>query len=181
MPERIDRIAPKYLVLGEILRPHGIRGEVRMRVHCDDPQQLQRLDAVYVGKSAHDQRPRQLNLNNLRFNRQYALLKFAGYDSRGQADALRGLLVMIDIDSAPPLAEGEYFLFQLIGLTVVADDQEIGLVREVMQTGANDVYVVASERHGDVLIPAHDDTILRIDFEAGRIDMSLPEGLLPGD
>ena len=171
---------PDFLVIGEVLRPHGVRGEVRMRVITDDREQLRDLEYVYLGKSPGDARKRKLELAGCRFNKAYALLSFAGCASRDQAERLRDQLVMIDMAQAAPLEDGQYYLFQLIGMRVLADDQELGRIREVLQTGANDVYIIDSDPHGELLIPAHEETIADIDFEARAITMTLPEGLLPG-
>ncbi len=181
MPDSIEHKQPKYLVLGEILRPHGVKGEVRMRIVTDYPERLTELDAIYIGKSATDKHITRLSLKQVRFNKSYALLTLEGYRNRNEAERLRSKVVMVDIENAVPLEEGEYYLFQLIGLTVIADNQDIGRVREVLQTGANDVYIVDSGEYGEILIPAHEETIIKIDFDAAIITMSLPEGLLPPD
>ena len=179
MTADIARKRPKYLVLGEILRPHGIKGEVRMRIVTDYPERLPELDSVYIGKSATDKDIARLGLKRVRFNKNYALLTLEGCCNRNEADRLRGKVAMVDIDDAAPLEDGEYYLFQLIGLQVVAGDETVGRVKEVLQTGANDVYVVEGGKYGEVLIPAHAETISSIDFDAEVITMSLPEGLLP--
>jgi len=176
---KIERRTPQYLTLGKISRPHGVRGEVRMRIVTNYPEQLHDLKTVYLGMSPDDKDIEPVELTKVRFHQDYALLTFKGITNRDQVDRFRKKAVMIDIDSALPLEDGEYYLFQLIGLNVVADDQEIGIVKEVIETGANDVYVVTSEEYGEVLIPAHEETIIKIDFDTEIITMSLPEGLLP--
>lgn len=150
-----------------------------MRVLTDDPEGLTQLDSVYLGESPNDAAPRQYEMKGLRFNKQYALLSLEGCRSRNEAELLRDKKVLIRIDQAAPLEDGQYFLFELVGLRVIADHTEIGRVKEVLQTGANDVYVVDGAKFGEVLIPAHDETILNIDFDAGLITMALPDGLLP--
>lgn len=175
----VQRNQPQFLLIGEILRPHGVRGELRMRVLSDDRAFLTQLDSIYLGDSGNDAAPRQYQLTGIRFNKQYALLSLEGCRSRNDAELLRDKQVLIRNDQAPPLGDGEYYLSELIGLRVVADGAYIGRVKEVLQTGANDVYVVEGEQYGDLLLPAHDETILAIDFDAGVITMLLPEGLLP--
>jgi len=150
-----------------------------MRVLTDDPETLPQLDTVYMGESPDDAEPRRYEMKGLRFNKKYALLHLEGCHTRNDAETLRDKKVLIRLDQAAPLAEGEYYLYELIGLRVFADDLEIGRVKEVLETGANDVYVVEGDEYGEVLIPAHDETILNIDFDAGFITMALPEGLLP--
>ena len=135
-----------------------------MRVLTDYPHHLPQLDSVYLGDSPDDTALELHGLEAVRFNKDLALLSLAGCRNRNDAELLRDKVVMISIDQAAPLEEGEYYLFQLIGLRVIADQIEIGQIKEVLQTGANDVYVVHSDEFGEVLIPAHDETILNIDF-----------------
>lgn len=175
----VEREQPEYLIIGEILRPHGVRGEVRMRVLTDNRDHLQQLESVYIADSPEAPALDRRDILGLRFNKAYALLALENCRSRNDAELLRGKKVMIGIDQAAPLNDGEYYLFELIGLRVVADHIEIGRVKEVIETGANDVYLVQSDAYGEVLIPAHDETILKIDFETETITMALPEGLLP--
>jgi len=176
-----ERKHPEYLILGEILRPHGVRGEVRMRIITDYPERLHDLKTLYIGKSTDTQQKETIHLKSVRFHKEYALLTIEGYNDRNQADALRGKVVMVGIDDAVPLEDGEYYLFELIGLRVIVDGEEIGTIQEVLQTGANDVYIVDGPQYGELLIPAHEETIDELDFEAGTVTMTLPEGLLPSD
>ena len=173
------RANPKYLAIGEILRPHGLRGELRMRVLSDNPERLSQLDYVYLGNSPDAAKLDRRALLAVRFNKEYALLKLTGCGNRDEAELLRDKLVMISVEQAAPLDAGQYYLFQLIGLKVIAGDIEVGTVTEVLQTGANDVYIVDGGTFGEVLIPAHEETILNIDFDAEIITMDLPDGLLP--
>ncbi len=170
---------PQHLVVGEILRPHGLRGEVRMRILTDYPDNLPGLDHVYLGRSPDEKRLEKRALEGIRFHQQFALLTLAGCASREDAEDLRDNFVLIHKEQTPPLADGQYYLYQLIGLRVLADAKEIGRIKQVLQTGANDVYVVNTAQHGEVLLPAHAETIDEIDFGAGVVRMSLPEGLLP--
>ena len=170
--------SPQHLVVGEILRPHGVRGEVRMRVLTDYPEHLASLKSLYIGKSADDSNLTEVVLQKVRFHKAYALLTLDGYRSRDEADRLRGKIVLISMKDAIPLAPGEYYLFQLVGMLVKDRERSIGVVKEVLQTGANDVYVVQSEVYGNVLLPAHQETIQSIDFENEVITMVLPDGLL---
>ena len=181
LPPMTERLRPKRLVVGEILRPHGVRGEVRMRVLTDFPDRLSSLDRIYIGKSSDDRQLAEVGLIRVRFNKQYALLTLDGIRTRNEADRLRSKLVMIDTADAAPLEQDQYYLFQLIGLTVVADGRELGVITDVLQTGANDVYVLATKNQGEVLVPAHQETIDSIDFESGVVTMTLPEGLLTED
>lgn len=173
---------PRYLLLGEILRPHGIGGELRMRILTDYPERLPALKTVYLGRDPESPDVQPYLLRGVRFHQHYALLRLNGITDRDQADRLRECLVMVAIEDAVPLETGEVYLFQLIGLTVQTEDgRSLGKIIEVLETGANDVYIVSSPQHGEVLIPATGDTILKTDIENGCVVVKLPEGLLPED
>lgn len=174
------RAEPKYLLLGEVLRPHGVRGELRLRILTDYPERIGQLKTVYLGVDADDPKPKPYHVEAMRMNREYGLLKLREISDRDQADRLRQLFVMVPLADAVPLDEGEFYLYQLIGLTVKLEDGDtLGTLTDVIETGANDVYVIDSPQYGEVLIPAIDDTILKTDVGAGELIVRLPEGLLP--
>ncbi len=176
-----DNQTPKYLALGKILRPHGIRGELRMQILTDYPERLiNGLKTIYIGQKVTDNNADLYTLKSARFHKDFLLITLAEISDRNDAETMRGKMVMIDIDNAIPLDEGEFYLYQLIGLTVQTHDGIVlGQLREVIETGANDVYVVKGREFGEVLLPAHEETLINIDFEAKIITMRLPEGLLP--
>jgi 16S rRNA processing protein RimM len=88
---------------------------------------------------------------------------------------------MVALEDAVPLEDGEHYLYQIIGLRVETETGDVlGTLTEVLETGANDVYIVDSPQYGEVLIPATDETILDTDIQAGRMVVKLPDGLLPG-
>ena len=172
--------APKYLLLGEVLRPHGVRGELRVRLLTDYPERIGKMKQVYLGSGPDDDHPQTHAVEHMRMNPPYGLLKLKGFEDRDQADLLRGLFVMVDLEHAVPLEEGEFYLYQLIGVTVKQESGEaLGQITDVLETGANDVYIVASPKYGEVLIPVTDETIIITDIAAGEVIVRLPDGLLP--
>jgi 16S rRNA processing protein RimM len=174
--------APKYLLLGEILRPHGVRGEVRLRILTDHPERIATLEQVFLGRNTDDAKVTAYGVEHMRMQNEYGLLKLKGVNNRDDADTLRGLYAMVDLENAVPLEEGEFYLYQLIGLFVKTDDgQELGTITDVLETGANDVYIVNSPVYGEVLIPVTDETILETDIAAGIVRVKLPDGLLPSE
>lgn len=176
-----DTPNPRYLLLGEILRPHGVRGEIKMRLLTDYPERLKTLERVFLARSANAPDPRAYQIESVRPHQAYALIRLVEVPDRDAADRLRGMLVMVDIENAVPLEEGEFYLYQLLGLQVQTVEGELlGKMAEVLETGANDVYVVRGERYGEILIPATSHTIISTDIAGGLITVSLPEGLLPG-
>ncbi len=172
---------PHFLLLGEILRPHGVRGELRVRLLTDYPERINDMERLYLGKDALSEDAEEYSVEYLRPHQDgYGLLKLAGIDDRNAADLLRQLFVMVALEDAVPLEEGEFYLYQLIGLAVQTQEgQSLGVIREVLETGANDVYIVDSPTHGEILIPVTDETILKTDIQAGLVVVNLPEGLLP--
>lgn len=171
---------PKYLLIGAILRPHGVIGEVRMKVITHYPERLPELKTVYLAPAPDSTKITEHQLERVRMHQEYALLKFKGIDDRNQADMLRQLVVMVAIGDAIPLEEGEHYLYQLIGLTVQTEAGEIlGTLTDVLETGANDVYIVDSPQYGEVLIPATAETIKSTNVESGIMVVLLPDGLLP--
>lgn len=171
---------PAYLLLGEVLRPHGVRGELRMRVLTDYPERIPQIERVYLGQNAYDHHAVPFQVEHMRPHKGYGLLKLKTINNRNDAEVLRGLFVMVQRDAAVPLEDDEIYLYQLIGMQVITtEDLLLGELTEVIETGANDVYVVQSRRYGEVLIPVTPDTIVNTDPDSNRIRVRLPEGLLP--
>lgn len=165
---------PRFLVVGEVVKPHGVRGEVRVLPHTDVLERFTWLETVYLG----EENPQPVGVEMARPHQNIILLKLAGYDDRDAAETLRGVLLQVPETEAVPLEEGEYFLFQLVGLEVFSDDgQELGRLTQVLETGANNVFVVAGV-DGEILLPDIDDVILDIDFANGRMVVHLLPGLL---
>ncbi len=178
MADRLEQ--PRYLLLGEVLRPHGVRGELRMRILTDFPERIKKLKTVYVGRSVRDKKLKQFTVGGMRMHKGYGLLTLDEIKDRDDADRLRKLFVMVPIEDAVPLEDGEYYVFELIGLTVLSDEGEtLGTLDNVISTGANDVYVVRGEAYGEVLLPDIPEVVLNIDFDAGTMTVHLMDGLLP--
>lgn len=169
---------PRYVSVGRVLRPHGVRGELRVGVITDYPEQLGQHAYFYLAYPDSPDAVRRYLVERLRFHQKVLLLKLGGCDDRTAAEELRGMLVQIPIEEAVPLEEGEYYHFQLIGVQVETESGEgLGQVVEVIETGANDVYVVRGPR-GQVLLPAVDDVILDLDLESKWMVVHLLPGLL---
>jgi 16S rRNA processing protein RimM len=162
----------EYLAVGRGLRPHGVRGDLVLGPLTDFPEHLAQVETVYVGDDAEPHA-----LETARLHRQHLIIHLAGVDDREAAEAYRDRLVQIRADLAAPLPPGRFYHHQVVGLHVVTDDGEpLGEVVEVLETGANDVYVVAGHG-GEVLLPAIKDVILSIDLEAQQMRVHLLDGL----
>lgn len=171
---------PTYLILGEILRPHGVRGELRMRILTDYPDRIPQLEHIYLGANPEDRRAKKYAVEHMRMHKGYGLLKLTTIPDRDAADRLRGLFVMVSLKDAIPLEDDEIYLFQLINMAVQTESGELlGIITDVLETGANDVYIVHGDLYGEILIPVTDETILDTNTDTGMMTVKLPEGLLP--
>lgn len=172
---------PRYLAVGRVLRPHGVRGELRIEVLTDHPERLQQHAHFYLASPNSPETVRRYPVEKLRRSRKVLLLKLGGCDDRNAAEELRGQLVQILFEEAAPLEEGEYYHFQLIGVKVETESGEaLGRIVEVLETKANDVYVVHGPR-GEMLLPAVEDVVLELDLELKRMVVRLLPGMLGGD
>jgi 16S rRNA processing protein RimM len=167
------------LLLGQVLRPHGVRGELRIEVLTAYPERIVPGSSLYFGTDpASAAKAVEHKVVSARRHLQYLILRLEGVEDRSTADLLRERYVMVPLEDAVPLEEGEFYLFQAIGLAVSTAEQEhLGEIVDVLETGANDVYVVQGPR-GEILIPAIADCILDIDIEARTMTVQLMDGLL---
>ncbi|MCC7452067.1 MAG: 16S rRNA processing protein RimM [Anaerolineae bacterium] len=173
---------PQFLILARILRPHGVRGDLSIQVVTDFPERLNDLDTVYLGLNPADS----ANLTAYevtwarRAKKDQWLLHLEGVDDRNEAEPLRNQYICVSLADAVPLEADEVYLFQVIGLNVQTSVGEaLGRVMDVIETGANDVYVVRGEAYGEILLPAIPTVIRNIDPDAGVMIVDIPAGLLP--
>lgn len=154
-----------FFSIGRVVGAHGIRGEVKLEIYSDDPDQIVDLRRVYFNDDPSPQR-----LTNVRFHDRQALLTFPDITNRDAAEALRGTLVRISGTQAKPLADGEFYLYQLVGLTVSDESgTALGTLTEIIQAGEVDVYVVRNTEGKEQLFPALKEVVLEIDPAAGRM------------
>jgi 16S rRNA processing protein RimM len=169
-----DAAEPRFLIIGRVLKAHGVHGELRVAVYTDLPERFTWLETIYLGET----NPRPIPVEAVRFHQELALLKLAGVDDRDAAEELRGEWLQVPLSEAIPLEEGEYFLYQLLGLTVITDEGEtLGELVELLETGANHVFLVRGVR-GDLLLPDTPEVIQEIDFANGRMIVHLLLGLI---
>ncbi len=163
--------------MGRILRPHGVRGEVVVEVLTDFPEALPGK-TVTINLEGAETAPERRRVDAVRWHRGRLLLRLAGLDDRAAVEGLRGALIQIDRSQAEPLAEGQYYHHQIVGLrAVTGDGQVLGRVTEVLETGANDVYVVETPEGDELLLPAIRSVVEKIDVQAGQMIVHLLEGL----
>lgn len=166
----------EYLQVGVITNTHGIRGEVKVFPTTDDPARFRKLKQVFLdtGKGYLN-----LEIEQVKFFKQFVILKFKGFDNINDIEKYRQKSLLVDREHAVKLKRNEYFIADLIGLSVDTDEERhLGTLTDVIQTGANDVYVVEMEDGKEVLIPAIRECILSVDLEERRMQVHLLKGLL---
>lgn len=165
----------KFLKVGAVTAPHGVHGEIRVFPTTDDPGRFDDLDEVILerksGRETHA-------VESVKYIKNMVILKLSGIETMDEAQLCRGCSLYVPREKGVPLAENEYYIADMIGMRVYTDDEKIfGRLTDVMQTGANDVYVVHSDEYGEVLIPAIKACIMNVDVEAGRMTVHLIPGL----
>lgn len=172
---------PRFLIIGRLLRPHGVRGEVRTEIITELPERFEWLKEAYLSRDPDDPQPQAVPVEGVRFHQNQVLLKLGGYETREAVDALRQLWLMVPLDEAIPLEEGEYYVYQMEGMSVYTDEGEyLGQLMEIIETRANDVYLVQQEVDGqmkELLLPDIDEVILDVDVESKRMTVHLLDGL----
>jgi len=164
---------PVYLVVGFLRRPHGLEGEIVMDLHTDFPERFRKGRKLLVGEEH-----KSLTLAGVRPHQLGMLVKFKGVETPEAAGTYRNQWVYIKATEAQPLPEGQIYQHQLFGFQVVDDhDQLLGELVEIIETGANDVYVVRSDAGKEILLPAIPSVILETDVERRIMRVHLLEGL----
>ena len=164
------------LKVGVITTTHGVRGEIKVFPTTDDAERFLELEYVLLDTGRE---LRRLDIKNVRFFKNLVILKFDGIDNIDDIEKYKGKDLWIPREEAQELGEDEYYIADLQGLNVVLEDgTEFGTLRDVMETGANDVYIIDSNEHGEVLLPAIKECILDVDLEKNTMTVHLMKGLL---
>ena len=164
----------EYLMIGQVLKPQGIRGEVKVKPETDNPARFNVLSEVYVGAGS---KKNHVSVSDVRVRAGYVYLRLDGATSRDEAEQQRGWLLYVDRAHAVELPEGRHFIVDLIGCTAKdTSGKVIGIVTEVLQPGANDIYVIAAQG-GTWLVPALKKVVLEVD--TAQKTMTLDTALFP--
>ena len=159
------------LQVGVISSTHGVRGEVKVFPTTDDVKRFKRLKEVILDTGKEELT---LEIEGVKFFKQFVILKFKGYDNINDIEKYKGKSLFVTRANAVRLRRDEYFIADLQGLTVVdEEDKVLGTLRDVMETGANDVYIIDMADGREVLVPAIKECILHVDVEAGKMQQPL--------
>ncbi|SHJ05168.1 ribosome maturation factor RimM [Lutispora thermophila] len=165
----------EYISIGQIVNTHGIRGEVKVYPLTDDIKRFDKVDRVYVEEN-DELMP--LDVTNVKYMKNMVIIKFKTINDINSAEKLRNKYIKVHRKDAVKLPKDAYLICDLIGLTVMTKSGEIlGKVKDVFQTGSNDVFVVKSEER-EILIPGLKSIFKKVDLEAQEIIVELPEGLI---
>ena len=162
--------------VGVISATHGLKGEVKVFPTTDDPQRFKKLKEVMLdtGKELI-----KLEVEQVKFFKQFVILKFRGYDDINDVEKWKKKPLKVYRDQAVALKKNEYYIADLIDMEVdLEDGTHFGTLKDVMQTGANDVYVIETTDGKEVLLPAIKQCILSVDVEKGRMTVYVMPGLM---
>lgn len=154
-----NKTSDDLIIVGRIVAPHGVRGDLRILPDTDRPAIFKRLKTVVIGGKAYEK-------VSARPHKRIWIFHLKGVEDRNMAETMTGQTVSVPFSELPPRPKGTYYYFQLIGLHVVTDEGEpVGTITEIEETGANNVYIVKTEEGKEIALPAIPSCILRVDLE----------------
>lgn len=162
-------MSQELIAIGKIVAPHGVRGDVRVIPLTDFPERFFRMKEVLVNGKL-------LPIEAAKWHKQFLLLKFRGLDDRNAVDALRGQLLEVARENVVPLTDGNFYVFDILGMEVYSDDgSQLGVITDVIETGSNDVYVVEKAERRQLLVPALKSIVTTIDVVGKRMIIRSPK------
>ena len=164
------------LRIGVVTRPHGLRGEVKVYPTTSDPDRFKSCDLVFL---VTKKEVLELHVESVKYFKKQVILKFKEYNRIEDVEGFHQCDLMVDRADAIELAEGEYFLYDAIGCKVVSDEGDsIGEVKDVLETGANPVFVIKNDSGKEYLFPVIDECILSVDTEEMEVVAHVMPGLM---
>ena len=164
------------LQVGAITQTHGLRGEVKVFPTTDDVKRFKKLKEVILDTGKERMA---LEIENVRFFKQFAILKFKGFDNINDIERYKGKSLYVTRENAVKLRKDEYFIADLMGVKIYDEqDAYMGVLKDVIVTGANDVYEIALEDGRTLLLPAIKQCVLDVDIEQRRMKVHVLDGLL---
>lgn len=168
----------EYLNVGKIVNTHGIRGEVRVISQTDFPEERYKKGGKLT-LFKQGMQPLELTITNHRKHKNFDLLTFEGYPNINDVEVFRDGILKVSEHDLTDLEENEFYYYEIIGLNVIDEDGEtLGKIKEILSTGANDVWIVQRKGKKDVLIPYIESVVKEIDLDAGVVHVEIPEGLI---
>lgn len=173
----LETSGPAFLVIGKLRRSHGVRGEIVMEVFTDFPERIRKGVVVYIGEEHLPKR-----IRSRRPHIEGLLIGLDGITTPEEAGSHRNLFVYVRTNDRPKLDEGEFYHHQILGMRVVSDEgEQLGILREILETGANDVFLVETSNHREILIPGTPEFVKEINVGKGEILVHLIPGVMSND
>jgi len=167
---------PDFIAIGKLRRPHGVHGEILMSVWTNTPELLKLGMEAFIGESH-----KLVHISNVRGHKDNLLISFDEFSDRDEVGLFRNEILKIRTENLSPLSEDEYYLHQVIGMEVIDKDTDgaLGIVTDIIETGANDVIIVRNPGGSEYLLPVIDQVIQEFDFEGNTLYVRIIPGLLP--
>ena len=166
----------KYFRVGVITNTHGLKGEVKVFPTTDDAERYETLKEVIINPEKENIK---LEIKSVRYFKILVIVKFKGIDDINYVEKYKGKDLFVSRENAVPLEENEYYIADLIDMDVYDEnDVKIGVLYDVMQTGANDVYVINMDDGRELLLPVIEETVLDVNLDEGKIKIHILDGLL---
>ncbi|MHC2995358.1 MAG: 16S rRNA processing protein RimM [Candidatus Atribacteria bacterium] len=165
-----------FIIIGKIVSTQGNKGEVKVVPLTNSIDRFRKLTDIFIKKGNNK---KLLNINNLKIKKNTVILKFEGIENIEKAEMIVGSFLEVKRSNAIKLPKDTYFIFDIIGLEVYTNENELlGKVENIISTGSNDVYVVKNKDKQEILIPAIREVIKNIDLEKKRISINMVDGLI---
>lgn len=166
----------EFLEIGQIVNTFGIKGMVKVVPFTDDIKRFDKLKNIYI---SNKNEKKEYEIEEIKYHKNMVLMKLKGIETPEQANALRQSYLLVDREKEEPLEEGVYYIVDLIGLEVYTDENQLlGNVEDIFNTGSNDVYVVKNKEGKQILLPGIPDVIKNVDLQNKKIIVHLIPGLI---
>ncbi|NTW71986.1 MAG: 16S rRNA processing protein RimM [Eubacteriaceae bacterium] len=162
-----------YMVVGKIVAPHGIKGEMKVMPITDDMERFDDLKEVYIEIEGARET---FKVDKVRYHKNMVLITFKEIRDRNQTERLKNKYIEIDRKDARELDEGRYYIVDLIGIDIMENGQKIGILKDIIQSGGADLYIIQTPEK-ELMLPATHENIGDIDIEAGIMHVNIPEGI----
>ena len=167
----------KLFEVGKIVNTHGVKGEIRVIRSTDFEERFTPGNRLYIEKD--NQSPICVTVKSHRIHKQFDLLTFEEFNRIDEVEPFKGCLLKVAASDLTPLSKGEYYYHEIIGCMVQTEEgHTLGIITSILSPGANDVWIVQTEDHKEVLIPYIDDVVKQVDIEQKLVKIHLMEGLI---
>lgn len=168
-----------YVIIGEIVNTHGLRGELKVLPLTDEPKRFDELKEIHIKENGRSKKISKYKIDGVKYFKNFVILKLQGIDNANDALLLKRSSIIIDRKDAIVPKQNSYFIFDLIGLEVYDEDEQfLGIITDVIQTGSNDCYNVKKKDGTEYFIPALKSVVSDVNISLKKMTVKLPKGLI---